>query len=162
MGFDWKSAVKSFAPMLGTALGGPVVGTATKLLSSALLGKDDASEEELSMAIQKASPEDILKIKQAEHDFKSRMKELEIKEKDLVFSDKRDARSMQAKTKAKTPAVLAYILTLMVAGMAYGLMRWTIPPENVSVVNIVFGSIMTAWVGATQFFHGATIKDEDR
>lgn len=162
MTFDWKSAVKTFAPMLGTALGGPVVGTATKILSHAILGKINATEEELSMAIQNASPDDILKIKQAENDFKIKMKELAISEKDLVFIDKRDARDMQTKTKARTPAILAYLLTCMVACMVYGLMAWTIPPGNKDIVNIVFGSVMTAWIGATQFFHGATMKDEDR
>jgi len=162
MSFDWKSAVKTFAPMLGTALGGPVVGTATKMLSSALLGKDDATENELSVAIQKASPDDILKIKQAENDFALKMKDLKIKEKNLVFGDKRNARSMNTKTKAKTPAILAYILTCMVACMVYGLMKWTIPEANMNVVNIVFGSVMTTWIGACQFFHGATIKDENR
>lgn len=162
MAFDWKSAVKTFAPMLGTALGGPVVGTATKVLSQVLLGKEDATEDELSLAIQNASPDDILKIKTAENDFKVQMKELDIKEKDLVFGDKRNARAMNMKTKAKTPAILAYLLTAMVAGMVYGLMRWTLPTANVSVINIVFGAIMTAWIGAMQFFHGATIKDDDR
>jgi len=160
--FDWKAAVKTFAPMLGTALGGPVVGTATKMLSEALLGKEDATEQVLAEAIQKASPDDILKIKQAENDFILKMKELKIKEKDLVFEDKNSARQMQVKTKSKTPAILAYLLTAMVAVMVYGLMVYTIPDSNKDIVHIVFGSVMTAWIGATQFFHGATIKDEDR
>lgn len=162
MAFDWKSAVKTFAPMLGTALGGPVVGTATKLLSNALLGKDDVTEDELSMAIQNASPDDILKIKQAENDFSIKMKELGIKEKDLVFGDKRNARLMQAKTKAKTPAILAYLVTLMVACMIFALLKYQIPPANKDIINIVFGSVTTVWLGAMQFFHGATIKDDDR
>lgn len=160
--FDWKAAVKTFAPMLGTALGGPVVGTATKMLSDALLGKENANEDELAKAIQNASPDDILKIKQAEQNFVLKMKELKIKEKDLVFEDKKSAREMQVKTKSKTPAVLAYLLTAMVGTMVYGLMFYAIPEGNKDIIHIVFGSVMTAWIGATQFFHGATINDEDR
>ncbi len=37
-----------------------------------------------------------------------------------------------------------------------------LPADNVNIINIVFGSVMTAWIGVMQFFHGATIKDEDR
>ena len=162
MSFDWKSAVRSVAPILGTALGGPIGGAATKMISNALLGKEDGSEDEISMAMQTASPETLVALKEADNNFKVKMKELGIKEKDLVFGDKRSAREMNARTKARTPSILAYILTVMVGCMVYGLMKWTLPEGNVNVINIVFGSVMTVWIGAMQFFHGATIKDDDR
>jgi len=162
MSFDWKSAVKTFAPMLGTALCGPVGGVAVKMVSSALLGREDGTEDEITQAMQTASPDQLLKLKEADNDFKVKMEELGIKKKSLVFNDKSNARLMNSNTKAKTPAILAYILTGMVACIVYGLMKWTIPNANMNVVNIVFGSVMTTWIGACQFFHGATIKDEDR
>ena len=162
MSFDWKSAVRSVAPILGTSLGGPIGGAATKMISNALLGKEDGTEDEISMAMQTASPEALVALKEADNSFKMKMKELGIKEKDLVFGDKRSAREMNARTKARTPSILAYILTVMVGCMVYGLMKWTLPEGNVNVINIVFGSVMTAWIGAMQFFHGATIKDDDR
>jgi len=162
MDFDWRKAVSTVAPMIGTALGGPVGGMALKAVSSALLGKEEGSEDEISQAIQIASPEQLSALKEADNKFKVRMRELGIEEKQLKFEDKKDARTMNAKTKARTPAVLAYLLTGMVACMVYGLMKWKIPEANEAIINIVFGAVMTAWIGAMQFFHGATIKDEDR
>jgi hypothetical protein len=41
---NWKSIVKSIAPVLGTALGGPIAGGAIKMLSSALLGNENERE----------------------------------------------------------------------------------------------------------------------
>lgn len=49
-GFDWKAIVKTVAPALGTALGGPLAGTAVKVLSEALLGHSDGKEEEIARA----------------------------------------------------------------------------------------------------------------
>lgn len=162
MSFDWKSAIKTIAPLLGTAIGGPIGGVAAKMVSAALLGREDGTEEELAEAMQTATPDQLIKLKEADNGFKLKMEEFGIKKRTLVFNDKSNARSMNTNTKAKTPAILAYILTLMVACIVYGLMKWTIPPANMSVVNIVFGSVMTTWIGACQFFHGATIKDENR
>ncbi len=41
--FDWKQVIKSIAPVLGTALGGPLAGTAIKVLGDAIIGGDTSS-----------------------------------------------------------------------------------------------------------------------
>ena len=61
---DWKALVKTVAPVLGTALGGPLGGAATKFLTGKLLGDENASEQELADFIGGASPEQLLQIKQ--------------------------------------------------------------------------------------------------
>jgi len=50
--------VRTVAPSIASAVGGPLAGMATKAISEALLGKPDGSEEELLQAAAKASPKE--------------------------------------------------------------------------------------------------------
>jgi len=54
---NWQELVKSVAPMIGTALGGPFAGMATKWLAGKLLGDENADAAALEAAITNASPE---------------------------------------------------------------------------------------------------------
>jgi len=94
MSFDWKNVVRNVAPILGTAIGGPFGGAAVSALSNALLGKPDASEDELSHAIEKASPEQLVALRKADNDFKVKMEELGIRKEELVFQDIAGARKL--------------------------------------------------------------------
>ena len=92
---EWPKLINRFAPMLATAASGPFAGTAVKVLIDALLpDKVDADEGDLQEAIQNATPEVFSRIKQVEADFKVKMKELNIKEKDLLYKDIQSARKM--------------------------------------------------------------------
>jgi hypothetical protein len=42
---SWKDIIRSIAPTIGTALGGPLAGTATKFIADKMLGKADATQE---------------------------------------------------------------------------------------------------------------------
>ena len=58
---NWKSVVRSVAPTLGAALGGPLGGIATKFLSDALLEEDDDTSH-LPDIITGANQETLVKI----------------------------------------------------------------------------------------------------
>ena len=78
MKFDWKALVKTVAPVLGTALGGPLAGAATAAITKAVLGSDTATEKDIEAALATASPEILLKLKEADQAFETRMTELGI------------------------------------------------------------------------------------
>ena len=78
MDFDWKSIVRTVAPVLGTAIGGPLGGLATRTIAGALLGDENATEDQIAAAVQSASPDQLLALKKADEEFKVRMKELDI------------------------------------------------------------------------------------
>jgi len=94
MTFDWKKVVRSIAPVIGTAIGGPFGGAAVSALSSVLLGEPEASEEELAQAIERATPEQLVALKKADNDFKVKMRELGVKESELVYKDIQGARNL--------------------------------------------------------------------
>lgn len=156
MDFDWKSVVETIAPIIGTALGGPFGGMAAKVVSNALLGKDDATEDELMNAMQNASPEQLQTLKSADHDFKIQMKQLGIDEQKLVFDDKDSARKREMVVKDKTPAVLAYIVTFMFALALTGLYFVEIPDPNKATIYLMLGSLGTLTVGAFAYYHGSS------
>jgi Holin of 3TMs, for gene-transfer release len=83
---DWKSIVGNFAPSLGAALGGPLGGAAGLAVKAALNLGQDASDNDIAVALQ--SPEAAIKLKQAEYDFKIKMGEQAIaqsaQENDIV------------------------------------------------------------------------------
>lgn len=64
---DWKSLLANVAPVIAGIVTGPfaplAVG-ATAALSSLLLGKTDATTDELTAAVQNATPEQLFAIKQ--------------------------------------------------------------------------------------------------
>lgn len=47
MSFDWKETIGAVAPIIATALGGPLAGVATKFVANKLLGDDTANIEEI-------------------------------------------------------------------------------------------------------------------
>lgn len=104
-----KQVIATVAPILGTALGGPLGAAAGGLLAAALgtkLGDTSAAET----ALLTASPDTLAKLKQAELDFKAKMADLGVQEDQLQYADVASARQMQVATKDTTPRNLAYLV----------------------------------------------------
>lgn len=121
MSFNWKQLLASIAPMLGTALGGPLGGAAAGSVVAALGldGKVDpkdpkAVEDALAQALMK--PEDVVKLRQAEMDFKRAMAELEIRSvtdlERIASEDRNSARNREVQLRDWTPRALAGVVVL--------------------------------------------------
>lgn len=76
---EWKKIINAVAPVLGTALGGPMAGAAVKVIAGAVLGDENATEQQVTEAVmQGLSPEALVKLREADNAFKVRMRELDI------------------------------------------------------------------------------------
>ncbi|MGE0409301.1 MAG: hypothetical protein AB7P23_08580, partial [Amphiplicatus sp.] len=75
-----KRAVSSAAPKIAEALGGPLAGAAVAALSRAIFGAEGASEDALGEALEKASPEQLVALAKAEHDFAAALIGLAVEE----------------------------------------------------------------------------------
>jgi len=84
--------IGSVAPTIAKAIGGPLAGTAVGALASALGLGGDATEQEVAAVIAKATPEQLIEIKKAEHEFASKMKELDVDLTKAFIADTSDAR----------------------------------------------------------------------
>ena len=110
-----KSILGGVAPMLGTALGGPLGGMAGKFLADKL-GVDPA---ELDKAITHADPAQLAVIQTAEADFKIEMKKLGIEEEQLHAADRADARKLGRERGVKFQMGLSLLFLLGYFGLIY-------------------------------------------
>ena len=119
--------VRTVAPSIASAVGGPLAGMATKAISEALLGKPDGSEEELLQAAAKATPEQLLALKKAENDFALQMRELDIDLERIASEDRDSARNREIKTKDWTPKILAGGITVGYFGVLFYMLTHGLP-----------------------------------
>lgn len=91
---SWKEIVRNVAPVIGTALGGPMAGTATKFIAEKMLGKPEATESEIEDAILGATPEKLTELRKIDADFKLSMKQLDIDVYELEYKDRDSARKL--------------------------------------------------------------------
>lgn len=157
--------VRTVAPSIASAVGGPLAGMATKAISEALLGKPDGTEQELLQAVDRATPEQLLALKKAEQEFAVQMRELDIDLERISMADRDSARSREVKTKDWTPKVLAGLITVGYFGALFYMLRNGLPQHGGSEAMLVMlGTLGTAWGGVVAYYFGSSAgsraKDE--
>jgi hypothetical protein len=98
---EWKSIVRAVAPALATALGTPLAGVATKVITDALLGEDapeQLTEEVLADAVKSASPDQLIELKKANLQFEADMAKLGVDIAKIEAGDRADARQREIVT----------------------------------------------------------------
>ncbi len=148
-----KSVLATVAPLLGTAIGGPFGGLAGTLLAKALGTNDPKAME---AAITSTDPDILLKLKQADTDFQTQMKALDINEEQLVFDDKANARAREIAVKDWTPRVLAYLVTAGFFGVLTWLIIYGVPKSGGDALLLLLGSLATAWTGIVAYYFGSS------
>jgi len=149
--FDWKAIVKGVAPMLGTALGGPLGGLAGSAIARALGTGSD--EHALEAVIQKATPEQLQSIQKAEADFKIQMAKMGFENlqalEQIAAGDRANAREREIKTgDTWTPRVLAGVVIVGWFLVQWFLLTRLVPEANREVVVRGLGTLDMA-VGLT-------------
>ena len=94
---DFSDILKSIAPTLATALGGPLAGMAAKFITDQLGGDDsgaDASDIKSVLKKLTSSSEQLGQLKKIEADFKMEMKKLEVDVFALEVQDRGSAREL--------------------------------------------------------------------
>lgn len=164
MKLDWKAIVGTVAPTIATALGGPLAGVATKTLASKLLGRPEATEEEVEAAVVGADPQTLLRLKEVETEFKKHMTDAGIKLEEIEAGDRANARAREIALKDHTPAYLAYAITVGFFGtLGYMLVEGK-PATGGDALLVMLGSLGTAWAGVIAYYFGSSAgsrkKDE--
>ena len=149
--------VRTVAPSIASAVGGPLAGMATKAISEALLGKPDGTDEELLQAVDRATPEQLLALKKAEQDFAVQMRELDIDLERIAIADRDSARTREVKTKDWTPKVLAAFITAGYFGALFYMLKNGLPQHGGSEAMLVMlGTLGTAWGGVVAYYFGSS------
>jgi len=154
--------VKTVAPSLATAVGGPLAGMATRAISDALLGKPDGTEDELIDAAAKATPDQLLALKKAEQEFAVRMRELEIDLQRIDAADRSSAREREVKTGDWTPKALAGAVTLGFFGVLGYMIAYGLPTQGGEALLVMLGTLGTAWGGIVSYYFGSSAGSKEK
>jgi hypothetical protein len=149
---NWLDVVKTVAPSLASALGGPLAGTATTALSDAIFGKAESTDV-LEETIAKADPTTLAALKKAELDFQITLADLDIDLERIHAGDRADARKRETDVKDRTPAQLAWVILAALFTVIAVLAFVEIPPGSKETFVMLAGSLSTiAGMAATYFF----------
>jgi hypothetical protein len=160
-----KDIVRTVAPTIATALGGPLAGTAVAALSNKLLGKPDGKEPELLAAVASASPETLLKLKELDQEFAAKMGQLGIDLEKIEADDRASARNRQVALKDWVPNVLALsVMAMLFAMMGVMLAGKVVPVESRDAFNILLGMLEGSVLAVMNYEFGSSrsskAKDE--
>ncbi len=152
MSFNWKEIVGSVAPMLGTALGGPLGGMAGKVIAESL----GVKETEIEATIANAGPETLLALKEAENNFTLQMEDLGIKEEQLHAQDRASARERQTKTGDWTPSIIGPLIIAGFFWVLYMLINDSVPEGQNEAFLIMLGALAAMSTQVMNYFFGSS------
>jgi hypothetical protein len=148
---DW---LKSIAPTVASALGGPLAGMAVGAITEALGGDSEKAKDILATG--KLESSDIAAIKQAEINLKLREKEMGLDFAKLEAADRNSARNMQMTLRSNVPAILSFIVTGGYFSILGGMMAGVLAVADSQALLIMLGSLGTAWGVVMSFWFGTT------
>ena len=151
---DW---LKTLAPLLGTALGGPLGGAAASFIADKL-GIENKAIEAVSEVLNsgKMSPDQIAQIKLAEIDFKKFMADHDIKLEQIAVDDRKSARDMFSNTHSLTPSILTWIIVTITLAAEGALLFNQVPPgADPIIIGRVLGTMDSALVLVLGFWFGS-------
>ena len=144
--------LKSVAPTIASALGGPLAGLAVEAVSKAI--GIDPKDVQSTIDSGKLTSEQIGQIKLAEIEMAARAQELGLDFEKLSVQDRSSARDMQSATKSMIPSVLAMLVTMGFFGILVGLMTEQFKTSD--ALMMMLGSLGTAWTGIIAFYFGSS------
>lgn len=166
---DWQSLLKTVAPWIGTAIGGPLGGMALTAAASAF-GISEPTTDKLKAALAGMTPEQMQALQAADQQFQLDMQKLGFQHIEaleaLVVEDRKDARAMQIAVKSWVPSMLAMVITTAFLGILFGLLRGWLKAtaDSEQYLLLLLGQLATAWIAIVSYYFGSSAgsarKDE--
>ena len=147
--------LKSLAPTIASAAGGPMAGMAVKMAAKKLGLPDTATANEIEDLIER-EPDKAVMVREADKDFKNRIREMEIDLESFKteVEDRKDARENFATD--WTPKVFS-VLTLLLYG-AFVMIVTLMPHDqnDETIISLVLGQLSGILGTAAAFFYGSS------
>lgn len=162
MSNKWLDVIKTVAPTVATALGGPLAGAAVSAIGAAL-GKPDATQADLQKHIEdsKLTSDAIAKLRELELQYQSEEQERGFRYAELAFKDTDSARNLMIQTRSQTPTVLSYLVLL-----GGGAMMWAVLMAYVKVDSVLAGTLIGYAVSEMKqvlaYWFGSSIGSRDK
>jgi hypothetical protein len=148
---DW---LKSIAPTIATALGGPLAGMAVEACSKAL--GIDPSEVQNTINSGKMTADQIASLQTAEIALKARAQEMGLDFEKLAVADRASARQMQMTTGSFIPPILSIMIVVAWSAVQYFLLTHVIDPSMRELIARVLGTLDGALMLVLSFYFGSS------
>lgn len=164
---SWKDIIKTVAPVLGTALGGPFGGMATKAIANAVLGDEKASSlpaQDLATEIEAAIANDkeaLLRLKEADNAFDAEMKKLDVDIMAIDAADRDSARNMQIKTRSWVVPTLATVTVCAFFAVVFWVLTGKVTLES-TLLGFILGQVSSKAEQVYNYFFGSSQGSKDK
>jgi hypothetical protein len=147
--------LKSLAPTIASAAGGPMAGMAVKMAASKLGLPETTTANEIEDLIER-QPERAVALKQADEDFKNRIKEMEIDLESFKteVEDRKDARENFSTD--WTPKVFSVLTLLLYGGFVMIVTLMPHDQNDETIISLVLGQLSGILGTAAAFFYGGS------
>jgi hypothetical protein len=153
-----KDIIGAIAPTLGAALGGPFGALAGRVLTGVLNGDDKSIEK----AVLSGDPAALAQVRIAEIEFQKRIEELGLESDKLAYADIASARGREVAVRDKTPAYLAYAVTVGFFGVLVAILCGAKPHDGGDALLVMLGSLGAAWTGIVAYYFGSSVGSKDK
>ena len=148
---DW---LKSIAPTIATAMGGPLAGMAVEAISKAI--GVDPNEVQNTINSGKMTADQIASLQTAEIALKARAQEMGLDFETLAVADRASARQMQISTNSFVPPALSIMIVLAWAAVQFFLLTHVIEPTMRELIARVLGTLDGALMLVLSFYFGSS------
>ena len=157
-----KRAIAGAAPKLAHALGGPLAGAAVAALSKAIFGTENIDEAELEAALANATPEQLLAIKSAEHEFQIALRRASVDEERIHAGDRDSARRRQQLMDDWTPSILGALIIAGFFCVLGAMLARAIPAGAETEFSIMLGALATMTAAVVNYFFGSSAGSKEK
>lgn len=164
--FDWKTLVGTVAPGLAAALGGPMAGVAVKVIADKVLGKPEASMDEVVDALSNGalSGEQIAALKAAERALEVEMARIDQAREAAALADTQNARQQTVELARENTSIAwaaPVISTVIVTGFfaCIALLFFvdrTWDERQANLLNVLFGALIPGFVQVCNYWLGSS------
>ncbi len=157
-----KQIIAGAAPQLAHALGGPLAGAAVAQISRAIFGAPDADEEALAETLVAASPEHLVALKRAEHEFQIALRETQLEELRIDADDRANARGRQIALDDWTPSALGALIIFGFFIVLGAMVARRLPPGTETEFSIMLGALATMTAAVVNYFFGSSAGSKEK
>lgn len=151
-----KKIISPIAPVVGGMIGGPMGAIAGNAVRQALSLPENATEKDVLYAVEHATAEQLIAIKQLDLQLE------ELHQEDRINARMREIELSKIGYQDKTPRNLAYILTCIVFIVFLFVFMYEIPPDNKDLVYAMVSTLTTVWIAAMAYYHGSSAGSKQK
>jgi hypothetical protein len=151
-----KSLIGGLVPTIAAGMGSPVAGMAVNMVADALGCKPEPRS--IEQAIADATPEQLLRLKEAEQNFEIQMKQMDIDVFALETQDIQDARSKFGND--WTPKVLGLLSMMGFMSYIFFITAFPIDDSSDDIVMLIIGSLTGIATAVISFYFGSSNKKD--